>query len=167
MPHGTESNRSFKSAMLCVALRFVDSCLVCLRRKPTVHLVCGTFAGAPSHPTPSLVVVAAYYWSWSCKRYCMFWKNKLLPLPLAQKRLNTVFFSLMHPTCTLWFAAMPALASTKRQEGMQRGSELPRPSTWLPLVPSGMYSYKRIPYSLEMISTHVTKFPGKLGVSHF
>ena len=150
--------------MLCVALRFVDSCLSFIQWKPTVHLVCGTFSGAPSQPPPSLVVVATY--NRNCCRYCIFLTKHLLPSPLAHKRLNTVFFSLMHPPCTLWFAAMPALASTKPQEGMQRGSELPRPSTWLPLVPSGMYSYKRIPYTLEMISTHVTKFPGKLGVSH-
>jgi len=71
------------------------------------------------------------------------------------------------PPCTLWFATMPALASTKPQEGMQRGSELPRPSTWQPLVPLGMDSSKRVPYKLQMLSPHVTNLPGKIGVSHF
>jgi len=62
-------------------------------------------------------------------RYCIFWTKQLLPLPLSQKRLNAVFFSLMHPPCTLWFATIPASANTKHQEGMQRGSELPGPSS--------------------------------------
>ena len=78
-----------------------------------------------------------------------------------------MFFSLMHPPCTLWFAAMPALASSKPQEGMQRGSKLPRSSTWLPMVPSEMDSSKRIPYKLQILSPHVTNLPGMIRVSHF
>jgi hypothetical protein len=62
---------------------------------------------------------------------------------------------------------MPALASSKTQEGMQRGSALPGPSTWQPLVPSGMDSFKRVPYKLQMLSPHVTNLAGKIGVSHF
>jgi len=55
---------------------------------------------------------------------------------------------------------MPALASTNPQERVQRGSGLPRPSTWQPLVPGGMDLSKRIPYNLQILSPHVTNLPG-------
>jgi hypothetical protein len=91
--------------------------------------------------------------------------EQLLQSPLAQKKVNAVFFSLMHHPCTLWFVTMPALASTKPQEGMHRGSELPRLYTWQPLVPSGMDASKRIPYKLQIVLPHVSNLPGKIGVS--
>jgi hypothetical protein len=147
--------------MLCVALRFVDSCLVLLQWKPTVHLVCRTFSGVLSQPPPSLLVGATY--TWSCvRRYCIFWtkqlgdvasfgrNNALEILHLLDETTPTVAPLSKEIECCVLLPDAPPMHPVVcydtgvSQHQTPRGNAAWFGATWAlqPLVPSGMDSSK-------------------------